>query len=107
MDIFLITDTQVRLLDEVPAAQPQQGFLWLDATHEEVVAAPEAWRAAVERVTGVHLYDPHLPYDPPEPFRSRYLDSYVGEIAYADAQLGRLIESLNVIPNSESISSVK
>jgi choline-sulfatase len=41
-----------------------------------------------------HLYDPHLPYDPPEPFRSRYLDSYVGEIAYADAQLGRLIETL-------------
>jgi arylsulfatase A-like enzyme len=41
-----------------------------------------------------HLYDPHLPYDPPEPFRSRHLDSYVGEIAYADAQLGRLIEAL-------------
>jgi choline-sulfatase len=44
--------------------------------------------------TWAHLYDPHLPYDPPEPFRSRYPDSYVGEIAYADAQLGRLIETL-------------
>jgi arylsulfatase A-like enzyme len=53
---------------------------------EEVDAAPFFLWA--------HLYDPHLPYDPPEPFRSRYLDSYVGEIAYADAQLGRLIESL-------------
>jgi choline-sulfatase len=41
-----------------------------------------------------HLYDPHLPYDPPEPYRSQNLDPYVGEIAYADAQIGRLIETL-------------
>ncbi len=40
----------------------------------------------------LHLYDPHSPYDPPEPFRSRYRDHlYDGEIAYADSQLGRLI----------------
>jgi magnesium transporter len=60
MDIFLITDTQASRLDEAPATLPQQGFLWLDATHEEVAAAPETWRTAVEQVTGVHLYDPHL-----------------------------------------------
>jgi Mg2+ and Co2+ transporter CorA len=60
MDIFLITDTQVSRLSEAPAALPQHGFLWLDATHEEVATAPDAWRAAVEQVTGVHLYDPHL-----------------------------------------------
>ena len=37
----------------------------------------------------IHLYDPHEPYDPPEPFRSRYAgDLYAGEIAYADATLG-------------------
>ena len=60
MDILLITDTQASLLAEVPAALPQHGFLWLDATHEEVTAAPEIWRAAVEQVTGIHLYDPHL-----------------------------------------------
>lgn len=60
MDIFLITDTQVSRLDNAPAALPQHGFLWLDAKHEEVAAAPEAWRTAVEQATGVHLYDPHL-----------------------------------------------
>ena len=60
MDIFLITDTQASLLGEVPASLPEHGFLWLDATHEEVAAAPDAWRAAVEKITGVHLYDPHL-----------------------------------------------
>ena len=40
----------------------------------------------------LHLYDPHSPYDPPEPFRSRYQGRpYDGEIAYADHELGRVI----------------
>jgi arylsulfatase A-like enzyme/Tfp pilus assembly protein PilF len=40
----------------------------------------------------LHLYDPHSPYDPPEPFRTRYRGHlYDGEIAYADNELGRLI----------------
>jgi choline-sulfatase len=40
----------------------------------------------------LHLYDPHSPYDPPEPFRSEYKNHlYDGEIAYADHELGRLI----------------
>jgi arylsulfatase A-like enzyme len=42
----------------------------------------------------VHLYDPHRPYDPPEPFRSKYADPYIGEIAFADSQIGRLLEAL-------------
>jgi len=41
-----------------------------------------------------HLYDPHRPYDPPEPYRSRYSDPYVGEIAFADEQIGRLLDGL-------------
>ena len=40
----------------------------------------------------LHLYDPHSPYDPPEPFRTEYkAHPYDGEIAYADHELGRLI----------------
>jgi choline-sulfatase len=40
----------------------------------------------------LHLYDPHSPYDPPEPFRSQYQSHlYDGEIAYADHELGRLL----------------
>ncbi|HSB76942.1 MAG TPA: sulfatase, partial [Terriglobales bacterium] len=39
----------------------------------------------------LHLYDPHSPYDPPEPFRTRYRNrEYDGEIAYTDSQLARL-----------------
>ncbi len=40
----------------------------------------------------LHLYDPHSPYDPPEPYRSQYrAHPYDGEIAYADQELGRLV----------------
>lgn len=39
----------------------------------------------------VHLYDPHTPYDPPSPYKEKYAGRpYLGEIAYADSQLGRL-----------------
>jgi arylsulfatase A-like enzyme/Flp pilus assembly protein TadD len=40
----------------------------------------------------VHYYDPHFPYDPPQPFKRLYAkDGYSGEIAYMDQQIGRLI----------------
>jgi arylsulfatase A-like enzyme len=55
----------------------------------------------------VHLFDPHGPYDPPEPFRSEFvsaggsaargreIDLYDGDVRYADSELGRLIEALD------------
>jgi choline-sulfatase len=40
----------------------------------------------------LHLYDPHSPYDPPEPYRTEYRSHlYDGEIAYADHELGSLM----------------
>jgi choline-sulfatase len=46
----------------------------------------------------VHLYDPHSPYVPPEPYRSRFpatmQGAYDGEVASTDAQIGRLMEYL-------------
>lgn len=40
----------------------------------------------------LHLYDPHSPYDAPEPFRSQYKEHpYDGEIAYADHHLASLM----------------
>ena len=43
----------------------------------------------------IHLYDPHAPYDPPEPFRTKYADDpYAGEIAYADTVVGTTIADL-------------
>src|SRR5579862_3956589 len=43
----------------------------------------------------MHLYDPHAPYNPPEPYRTEYASRpYDGEIAFADAQVGRLLRYL-------------
>lgn len=46
----------------------------------------------------IHLYDPHTPYDPPEPFKSQYenqpFGSYDGEIAYVDFLIGKVLDSL-------------
>jgi len=40
-----------------------------------------------------HYYDPHAPYDPPEPYKTTYAkDLYSGEIAYTDEQVGRLLD---------------
>jgi arylsulfatase A-like enzyme/Flp pilus assembly protein TadD len=46
----------------------------------------------------VHFYDPHTPYDPPEPFNKKFDNSiqgrYDGEIAYTDSYVGKLITAL-------------
>ncbi len=53
----------IRWLDERPSDRPF--FLWL------------------------HLYDPHDPYEPPEPYRSGYADRpYDGEVAFTDSLIG-------------------
>ncbi len=41
-----------------------------------------------------HVYEPHAPYDPPEPYKSRYALAYDGEIATADEVVGGLLEEL-------------
>lgn len=60
MELFLINDNQVTQCAAPPTAVPAHGFLWLDATHDEVAANPELWREQVEQATGIHIYDPHL-----------------------------------------------
>ncbi len=43
----------------------------------------------------LHLYEPHTPYEPPEPYASRYKDhEYDGEIAWADELTGRFFEAV-------------
>ncbi|MFY9562230.1 MAG: sulfatase-like hydrolase/transferase [Terriglobales bacterium] len=64
----------------------------------EVVAHALAWldkRPPGPFFLWVHLYDAHDPYDPPEPFKSRYASApYDGEIAYADSAVGKLLSQL-------------
>ena len=41
-----------------------------------------------------HIYEPHIPYNPPEPFRSRYGVTYDAEVATSDAIVGAFLEDL-------------
>jgi arylsulfatase A-like enzyme/Tfp pilus assembly protein PilF len=52
----------------------------------------------------VHYYDPHYPYTPPEPYRTRYASQpYYGEIAAMDEQLGRLVTAFEQLPGAHAI----
>jgi len=65
-----------------------------DATTDRALA----WlgdRASQRFFMWVHYFDPHDPYDPPQPYRSQYALAYDGEIAFADAQLGRLLAAID------------
>lgn len=43
----------------------------------------------------IHCFDPHDPYEPPEPFKAQYNNRpYDGEVAYVDFALGRLVSDL-------------
>ena len=60
----------------------------------EVVDAALPWlagNAGNKFFAWLHFYDPHTPYDPPEPYKSNFAGRpYLGEIAYVDAQVGRV-----------------
>jgi arylsulfatase A-like enzyme/Flp pilus assembly protein TadD len=64
----------------------------------EVVDRALAWldRAGTGRFfLWVHLFDPHAPYTPPAPHAEQFAGRpYDGEVAYADACLGRLLEGM-------------
>ena len=60
----------------------------------EVAAAAEQWigRQPGPFFAWVHFYEPHAPYDPPSPYREQQGGRpYDGEIAAADACLGRVV----------------
>jgi len=68
-----------------------------DAAERTATATTDLASTWIKANTGVkfvwvHYFDPHEPYAPPEPFLSRYADEpYLGEIAYMDQEIGRLI----------------
>jgi choline-sulfatase len=71
----------------------------VDRPGNEVADRALAWldKVGKSRFFGwVHFYDAHSPYNPPEPFKSRYANRpYVGEIAFVDSQVGRLLAYLD------------
>jgi len=67
---------------------------------DEVVAHALAWLTKHPKgpfFIWIHLYDAHDPYDPPEPYKTRYRSvPYDGAIAYEDAAVGKLVRQLKL-----------
>jgi len=90
----------------------REAFDWYDDTVEETAgvdasefqrnghttaASAERWITTVSNRSFfcfLHLYEPHAPYSPPEPFRSRFSNPYDGEIATADDIVGGFLSTL-------------
>ncbi len=90
---FAAFDDQVR-------AGPRRFFDWEERAASQVVDATLPLLATLKAPPGapfflwVHFYDPHFPHVPPDAYRARFKDPYDGEIAFADAQLARLLDEL-------------
>lgn len=88
-----------RYSDQFEAGEDDARFLnTIQKRGDATVAEAVAWlgEPGQERRFGwVHLYDPHDPYEPPEPYASRYADRpYDGEVAWSDELVGRLDTAL-------------
>ena len=84
--------------DEMPTSKSGSAVAEPERRAGEVVDRAVKWLDAQSGkpfFLWVHVYDPHIPYDPPDPFREKYKDRpYDGEIAYTDQQLGRLFDTV-------------
>jgi arylsulfatase A-like enzyme/Flp pilus assembly protein TadD len=79
----------------MPGGMPQRpgdivtdsALKWLTTTTEQEPNTPFfAW---------IHLFDAHSPYEPPEPYATTYQKKqYLGEIAFIDEQVGRIVSFL-------------
>jgi arylsulfatase A-like enzyme/tetratricopeptide (TPR) repeat protein len=71
------------------------GLPYSERPAEKTLTAALAWLSEQRGkwFCWVHLWDPHAPYSPPEPYASRFkADLYSGEVAYVDAELERLFQ---------------
>ncbi len=70
-----------------------------DVVSDWAVARMDELSAREPFLLYLHVIDPHAPYDPPAPFDTRFsaplgVGGYDGEIAFVDAEFGRLLEAL-------------
>lgn len=83
--------------DESEALNDQKSLARMQRDGRVTLQSLERWldgNASKPFFAFLHLYEPHTPYTPPEPFASKYANHYDGEIAYADALVGDFIADL-------------
>lgn len=84
--------------DDKYPARPATMLDYPERRAENTVAAALGWLAAQHGrwFLWIHLFDPHAPYAPPEPYATRFTDDlYSGEVAYVDEMLGKLLRAID------------
>lgn len=80
-----VTQTQVAPAD----------FSFAERPAGEVVSKAQTWISGQPGpwFAWVHVFDPHSPYAPPQPFAQQYASNpYAGEVAYTDSALAPLLD---------------
>ena len=82
--------------DDIEVTAPGQSLGRVQRAGERTLNRLRGW---IEKTPGklfafLHLFEPHSPYDPPEPYKSRYPVAYDGEIARADEIVGDFLQLL-------------
>lgn len=83
--------------DQLERTGPDQVIGNIQRAGAETVALAENWISQQKDrpfFYTLHVYEPHTPYTPPEPYRSRYASAYDGEIAHTDAIIGNFLDFL-------------
>ena len=68
-----------------------------DKRAEEVLEEAKSWlerKKDARFFSWIHLFDPHAPYMPPEPFDKYPSEPYRGEVEYTDSALGEFFQFL-------------
>jgi choline-sulfatase len=96
--------------DRLPRGDPNGRRSYTERRADATTSRARAWLDEVRTNTGepgagavrrpwfmwVHYFDPHAPYEPPGDLAARFAGRpYDGEVAFVDAQLGRLLEGLD------------
>ncbi|HMF08589.1 MAG TPA: sulfatase-like hydrolase/transferase, partial [Thermoanaerobaculia bacterium] len=83
--------------DDIEPTAMDQTIGRLRRDGSETAERIEKWIASVDTrpfLAFFHTYDCHTPYEPPEPYRSRYPLAYDGAIARTDEVIGGLLDML-------------
>ena len=94
---FGVADGFEQYDDRVPRDPDAAERLEAERRGSEVVDAALGWLQAAPSpyFLWVHLYDPHAPYEPPPDYLAGARGvAYDGEIAYADAQIARVVRAI-------------
>ena len=86
--------------DDMGLPDPKTKNRWrVERRGDEVIADASGWLTehAAEKpwFSWVHLFDPHAPYEAPEPWASEHPGRrYMAEVAYTDSLVGQLVDQL-------------